>query len=73
MTDDPDETTETKTEHFHAFYGRMVSGYGPSMDPHVCGNTDEPCVTITYERKVTPWREVNRVTQGTPLELEENE
>lgn len=52
---------ETRTEHRYKFYGRVLSGYGPSMDPHRCGDPAEPCVTITETRKVTPWRETARV------------
>jgi len=54
MTDDP--FVETRTTHHYLFYGRVLTGYGPSMDPHRCGDPTEPCVVITEERTVTPWR-----------------
>lgn len=57
-------TTETRTRHLYYFYGRMLSGYGPSMDPHRCGARDEPCVTITEEREVGPWKIVNKTIKG---------
>ena len=46
---------EARTEHYYRFYGRVLKGYGPSMDPHRCGDPDEPCWTVTETRKVTPW------------------
>lgn len=56
---------ETRHEHHYYFYGRWLSGYGPSMDPHRCGSPEEPCVTITYEREISEWVEVDRVKKGT--------
>lgn len=50
---------ETKTKHQYLFYGRWLDGYGPSMDPHRCGDPSEPCVTITYEREVSEWKQVS--------------
>jgi len=35
------------------------------MDPHRCGSPEEPCVTITYEREISEWVEVDRVKKGT--------
>jgi hypothetical protein len=48
--------TETRTDHVYYFYGRIVSGYGPSMDPHRCGDPTQPCRRTTSTRTVSPWR-----------------
>lgn len=55
---------ETKTEHIYLFYGRWLSGYGPSMDPHRCGHPDEPCITVIYEREVSDWVVVDKVEKN---------
>lgn len=55
---------EEETLHYYYFYGTIVSGYGPSMDPHVCGNPDEPCVLVVKEREVSDWSETSRTTKG---------
>lgn len=55
---------ETRTEHYFQSYGQVVKGYGSSMDPHHCGDPNEPCVTITQEREVTDWETVSRVRRG---------
>lgn len=55
---------ETKTEHYYYFYGRWVSGYGPSMDPHRHGHPDEPCMTLTFQREVSDWELVEKVSNG---------
>lgn len=57
MTDE--NQIETRTTHTYEFYGRIVEGYGPSMDPHRCGAPNEPCRTVTEERTVSPWRVVS--------------
>lgn len=57
-------TTETRKSHRYFFYGRVLSGYGPSMDPHRCGNPDEPCVTITEQREVSDWEIVSVERNG---------
>lgn len=61
---DPEPTLETKTEHTYYFYGKLIHGYGPSMDPHKCGDPNEPCETITYQRSVTPWAETGCLSRG---------
>lgn len=50
---------ETKEEHYFKSYGHVIAGYGSSMDSHRCGDPDEPCKTIKYTRKVTPWMRVD--------------
>ena len=54
MSDDG-EVVETRSTHRYLFYGRVLTGYGPSMDPHSCGDPDEPCWVITEARTVSPW------------------
>lgn len=49
---------ETRTTHYYEFYGRTLTGYGPSMDPHRCGDPSEPCRVVVEQRAVTPWRVV---------------
>lgn len=51
---------ETRTTHYYRFYGRTLKGYGPSMAPHRCGDPSEPCVVVTEERTVTPWKVVSK-------------
>lgn len=51
--------TETAKEHFYTAHGVNIRGYGPSMDPHRCGDPTEPCVTYTYERQVSEWELVD--------------
>lgn len=58
------KTIETNIKHLYYFYGRVLYGYGPSMDPHRCGDPDEPCVTIKMEREVSDWQLVNREVIG---------
>lgn len=41
-----------------------VKGYGPSMDPHRCGDPREPCVTLKLEREVTDWVLTEKVAKG---------
>lgn len=53
---------ETKTEHWYYFYGRMLSGYGPSMDPHRCGDPDQPCFKITHRREISDWEIIDNDT-----------
>lgn len=53
--------TETRVSHTYEFHGKTVEGYGPSMDPHLCGDPDEPCRTVTEARTVTPWQVVSEV------------
>lgn len=49
---------ETRVEHYYQAYGMMINGYGSSMDPHRCGDPNEPCVIVRYEREVSPWKQV---------------
>lgn len=55
---------ETKVEHWYYFFGRMLSGHGPSMDPHRCGDPSEPCYKVTYEREVSDWAMVDKDTSN---------
>jgi hypothetical protein len=57
-------TTEQQKRHYYYFYGTIVSGYGPSMDPHRCGHPDEPCITVVREREISDWSEVSREIKG---------
>lgn len=56
-------TEETRVEHYFVSYGNLVEGYGSSMDPHICGDESEPCVTLTKTRKVTDWTLTERKVQ----------
>ena len=57
---------EVRTEHyFQPAIGMFpVKGYGSSMDPHNCGDPNEPCVKITQEREVTNWETVETEAKG---------
>jgi hypothetical protein len=57
--------TETRLTHYYEFYGRTLKGYGPSMDPHRCGDPSEPCRIVTEERTVSPWLIVSDVVTPT--------
>lgn len=49
------EHVERRQTHYYRFYGRVLTGYGPSMDPHYCDNADEPCWVVKEKRTVTDW------------------
>lgn len=46
---------ETRVTHYFKAYGRTFTGYGPSMDPHRCGDPTEPCWKVIEKRTVTAW------------------
>lgn len=52
---DEEWVEERRETHYYKFYGRILSGYGPSMDPHRCGDPSEPCSVVVETRRVTPW------------------
>jgi hypothetical protein len=56
---------ETRKTHTYRAYGMLLPGYGSSMDPHRCGDPDEPCVTVTEQREVSDWKVVKTETIGT--------
>lgn len=47
---------EKRKRHYYFSYGRWIEGYGPSMDPHVCGERDERCYTVYEQRSVGEWQ-----------------
>lgn len=47
---------EEEIIHYYYFYGRTLEGYGPSMDPHRCGEPDEPCWKVRRTRWVGEWQ-----------------
>lgn len=50
---------ETRKTHYYNFYGRVLTGYGPSMDSHRCGDPNEPCWTVVEQREVSDWTVVS--------------
>lgn len=46
---------EVEVIHYYVFYGKTLTGYGPSMDPHRCGDPTEPCWKVRKTRWVGEW------------------